>query len=146
MGEDTFQLEIVTPAKTMLTQAAELAIIPGASGDFGVLPGHAPMLSTLRPGVIELREKNLRVIDQIFIEGGFVDVTPERCTVLAEEAIYVKDITRDDAEARLKKAHDALMVADTFGVRVVAERDLKAAEAMLEACEQYQKARTGGGH
>lgn len=117
----------------------ELVIVPGAGGNFGVLPGHAPMLSTLRPGVIEIRDKALAVIDQIFVDGGFAEVTPERTTVLAEEAVAVKDITREDAEERLKRAHDALMVADTFGVRVVAERDLKAAEAMIEAYEAFDR-------
>jgi len=136
---DTFVFEIVTPARPMLSKDVELVVIPGGGGNFGVLPGHAHMLSTLRPGSIEIRDKNLKVLDQIFVEGGFAEVTPERCTVLAEEALPVRDITRDDAEARLKRAHDALMVADTFGVRITAERDLRAAEAMVEAVEQYDK-------
>ncbi len=106
-----------------------------------MLPGHAPMLSTLRPGVIEIRDKGLAIIDQIFVDGGFAEVTPERTTVLAEEAIGVPEITREDAEERLKRAHDALMVADTFGVRIVAERDLKAAEAMIEAYEAFERSR-----
>jgi F-type H+-transporting ATPase subunit epsilon len=140
---DTFLFEIVTPARPMIAQQAELVIIPGGDGNFGVLPGHAPMLSTLRPGTIEIRELNLKVNEQIFVEGGFAEVTPERCTVIAEEAMYVRDITRDDAEERLKRAHDALMVADTFGVRIVAERDLRAAEAMLEALDVFEKVGPG---
>jgi F-type H+-transporting ATPase subunit epsilon len=136
---DTFLFEIVTPARPMIAQQAELVIIPGGDGNFGVLPGHAPMLSTLRPGTIEIRELNLKIYEQIFVEGGFAEVTPGRCTVIAEEAMYVRDITRDDAEERLKRAHDALMVADTFGVRIVAERDLRAAEAMLEALDMFER-------
>lgn len=136
---DTFLFEIVTPAEPLFSDQVELVIVPGAGGNFGVLPGHAPMLSTLRPGVIEICDKALAVIDQIFVDGGFAEVTPERTTVLAEEAVAVKDITREDAEERLKRAHDALMVADTFGVRVVAERDLKAAEAMIEAYEAFDR-------
>jgi F-type H+-transporting ATPase subunit epsilon len=137
---ETFLFEIVTPARPVLSIQADLVVVPGGGGNLGVLPGHAPTLSTLRPGTIEIRDKALKIKDQIFVEGGFVEVTPERCTVLAEEALPVASITRDDAEARLKRAHDALMVADTFGVRTLAERDLRAAEAMVEAVEQYEKA------
>ncbi|QNT70400.1 ATP synthase F1 subunit epsilon [Defluviicoccus vanus] len=136
---DTFKFELVTPAAPMISQPVELVIIPGAGGNFGVLPGHAPLLSTLRPGVIEIRDKALAIVDQIFVDGGFAEVTPERTTVLAEEAVRVADLSREDAEARLKRAHDALMVADTVGVRTLAERDLKAAEAMVEAYEAFDK-------
>jgi F-type H+-transporting ATPase subunit epsilon len=141
---DTFLFEIVTPAASMLSQSAELVIVPGGAGNFGVMPGHAPLLSTLRPGTIEIRNKKLEILDQVFVEGGFAEVTPERCTILAEEALPVREISRDDAEARLKRAHDALMVAETLGVRLVAERDVQAAEAMVEALETYEKAALRG--
>ncbi|MBK8175465.1 MAG: ATP synthase F1 subunit epsilon [Rhodospirillales bacterium] len=136
---DTFEFEIVTPAKPMLSVKAELVIIPGAAGNFGVMPGHAALLSTLRAGTIEIRDKSLKILDQIFVEGGFAEVTPERCSILAEEALPVKTISREDAETRLKRAHDALMLADTLGVRTTAERDVRAAEAMVEAIEQYEQ-------
>ena len=141
---DTFTFEIVTPARKMISDQAELVVLPGGGGNFGVLPGHAPMLSTLRPGTIEIRDKDLKVLDQIFVEEGFAEVTPERCTVLAEEAMRVHEITRDDAEERLKRAHDSLLVADTFGVRLGAERELKAAEAMCEAIDQLEAASSKG--
>lgn len=139
---DTFVFEIVTPGRMMLSRPAEMVVIPGEAGNFGVLPGHSPMLSTLRPGTVEIREQNLKILDQIFVEQGFAEVTTERCTVLAEEAILVKEITRDEAEDRLKRAHDTLMSADTPGLRLGAERELRAAEAMLAALDAYEK----GGH
>jgi F-type H+-transporting ATPase subunit epsilon len=142
---ETFEFDIVTPAKPMLSQQAELVIIPGAAGDFGVMPGHAPLLSTLRPGTIEIRDRAMKILGQIFVEGGFAEVTPQRCTVLAEEALPVKEITREDAETRLKRAHDALMLSDTLGVRTVAERDVRAAEAMVAAVDAFEKAQ-GRGH
>lgn len=141
---ETFQFEIVTPAASMMSQAAELVIVPSGAGNFGVLPGHAPLLSTLRPGTIEIRNKKLEVLDQVFVEGGFAEVTPERCTIIAEEALSVRDISRDEAETRLKRAHDALMVAETLGVRLVAERDVQGAEAMVEAVEAYERAALQG--
>lgn len=137
--DEQILFEIVTPAKLFLSQEVHLVVLPGEGGNFGVLPRHAPLLSSLRPGTIEIHDEKLRVIEQIFVEQGFVDVTPERCTVLAEEAIPVREITRDFADERLKRATDALMVADTFGVRIGAERELRAAEAMTEAVDAYEK-------
>jgi F-type H+-transporting ATPase subunit epsilon len=139
MAEETFLFEIITPAKAYLSEPAELVIIPGAAGNFGVLPQHAPLLSSLRPGTIEIRERNLKVLRQIFVEGGFCEVTPQRCTVLAEEAIDIRELSRDQAEARLKRAHDAMMVGEAFHVRLAAERDVRAAEAMLAAIEEYER-------
>ncbi len=137
--DETVLFEIVTPAKLMLSQQVPLVVLPGEGGNFGVLPRHTPLLSSLRPGTIELYDAKMKVTEQIFVEGGFADVTPERCTVLAEEAIPVREITRDDAEERLKRATDALLIADTFGVRLGAERELRAAEAMCEALDAYEK-------
>ena len=136
---ETFLFEIVTPARLALSCQAECVIIPGGAGHFGVLPGHAAMLSTIVPGTIELRDKGLKILDRYFVEGGFAEVTPERCTVLAEVATPLQEITRDDAEDRLKRAHDALMVSEALHIRVTAERDLRTAEAMLAAVDQYEK-------
>jgi F-type H+-transporting ATPase subunit epsilon len=143
---DTFEFEIVAPAASMLSEPAELVIIPGAEGNFGVMPGHAPLLSMLRPGTIEIRDRSLKVLEQIFVEGGFAEVTPERCTILAEEALPVREITREEAETRLKRAHDALMLASTLGVRLTAQHDVRAAEAMVEAVEAYERAQSSRTH
>lgn len=139
--DETIQFEIVTPARLMLSQPVHLVVLPGAGGNFGVLPRHAPLLSSLRPGTIEIHDAKMKVIEQIFVEEGFADVTPEQCTVLAEEAMPVAEITRDYAEERLKRATDALLLADTFGLRLGAERELKAAEAMCEALDLYEAGR-----
>ena len=138
---ETFEFEIVTPARSIYAEQVELVIIPGAGGNFGVLPGHAPLLSTIQPGVIEIREKSLGIVDLYFVDGGFAEVTPERTAVLAEEAIRVAHISRDDAEARLRRAHDALMASKSLGLRSLAEHDVKTAEAMVAACDAY----AGGG-
>lgn len=140
--DEKILFEIVTPAKLFLSDEVHLVVLPGEGGNFGVLPRHAPLLSSLRPGTIEIHDAKMKVTSQIFVEQGFVDVTPERCTVLAEEAIPVGEITRDFAEERLKRATDALMVADTFGVRIGAERELRAAEAMTEAVDAYEKSQS----
>lgn len=141
---DTLKFEIVTPAARMLSEDAELVIIPGAEGNFGVMPGHAPLLSSIRPGAIEIRDRTLKILAQYFVEGGFAEVTTERCTVLAEEAVPLSKIDREEAESRLKRAHDALMVSETLNVRTVAERDVRAAEAMVAALDEYERTQLKG--
>jgi F-type H+-transporting ATPase subunit epsilon len=77
----------------------------------GVLEGHAPMLVTLRGGVVSLYEGD-RITDSLFVAGGFAEVTPERCTVLAGEAMPVNELERDEAERRLRDAEAAMAQVD----------------------------------
>ena len=140
------QFELVTPARVVQSEYVYMVTVPGGDGDFGVLPKHAPLLTTLRPGTIDIHGQDGKVKDRIFVEEGFAEVTPDRCTVLAEEAMRVDDIHRDFAESRLKKATDALMSAEEPGVRIGAERELRAAEAMVEAVDERDKAKQQGQH
>src|SRR5271156_974348 len=82
---DRVQFELVTPERLLISEAVEMVVVPGTEGNFGVLPGHALLISTIRPGAIEVYEGQ-RVTRRIFVAGGFADVTPERCTVLADDA------------------------------------------------------------
>jgi len=97
---DKVQFELVSPEKLLVSRAVEMVVVPGAEGDFGVLPDHAPLISTVRPGVIEIYEGG-QVVEQIFVAGGFAEVTGERCTVLADQATPVKEIDRKATEAEL---------------------------------------------
>ena len=74
---DTFQFELVAPEKLIYSDDTEFVVVPGAEGDFGVLPGHALLLSTVRAGIIEIHE-NDKLKDRFFVAGGYAEVTPER--------------------------------------------------------------------
>jgi ATP synthase F1 epsilon subunit len=82
---DKVEFELVSPEKLLVSQPVDMVVVPGSEGNFGVLAGHAPFISTIRPGVIDIFEGD-RIIDRIFIAGGFAEVTETRCTVLAEQA------------------------------------------------------------
>ena len=127
------ELEIVTPGKLLLSESADMIVVPGGEGDFGVLPGHAPMLSTVRAGTIDVYDGD-KVSAQIFVEGGFAEVTDERCTVLAEEAMMVADIDKAAADVRLKDARDA-QSADKKHVDGQDTVEVVAAEAMVAAVD-----------
>ena len=131
MAENAVQFELVSPEKLLLSEDVEMVVVPGAEGDFGVLPGHAPMISTVRPGVIHVFEGG-SVKTRIFVAGGFAEVTPERCTVLAEEAVRLDEIDRASVEKDLQDANEDVRDAGGDAAQVaLAEARAAAARAKL---------------
>jgi F-type H+-transporting ATPase subunit epsilon len=110
----TFAFEIVSPERLLLSRPVEMAVIPAAEGEMGVLPGHAPMILSLAGGVISVHEGG-QVTERLFVMGGFAEVTPTRVTVLAEEAVPVADITRAEAAKRVAEADAAYAAAAAAG-------------------------------
>ena len=96
---DRVQFELVTPERLVLSTDVEMVVVPGTEGNFGVLPGHSPLISTIRPGTIEIYDTRPTVSERIFVVSGIAEVTPERCTVLADEALPVVD-RHADADSR----------------------------------------------
>jgi F-type H+-transporting ATPase subunit epsilon len=132
----TFQLELVSPERLLLSRPVEMAVIPAAEGEMGVLPGHSPMIVALRGGIITVTE-NGQVTDRLFVAGGFAEVTPERCTVLADEATPVTQLSKADAELRIREAEAAYADATNEAPekRDAAMDRLLSARAMLQAAE-----------
>ena len=98
---------LVMPERELAATEADMVIVPGGDGDFGVLPGHIPMISTVRPGVIEVQDGG-KTIRRFMVAGGFAEVTRERCTVLAEEAQPFEDVSADQLAKRLRDSQEAL--------------------------------------
>lgn len=132
----TFQLELVSPAKLLLSRPVEMAVLPAAEGEMGVLPGHAPMIVALRGGVISVTEGG-QVTERLFVAGGFAEVTQERVTVLADEATPVESLSRSAAEARVTEAEAALAEAQLAPPekREAAMARVLSARAMVAAAE-----------
>ncbi len=80
----SFVFELVTPEKLLFSDSVDMVAVPGADGDFGVLAGHAPLISTLRDGVVEVTVNS--EVKKFSVQGGFAEVTPSRCTVLATDS------------------------------------------------------------
>ena len=129
------EFELVSPERLLLSEPVEMVVVPGAEGDFGVLPGHAPMISTVRPGVISIHAGGA-VQTRIFVAGGFAEVTRERCTVLAESAVPLDEIDRAEVEAQIATLEREVTDAFTDQERAGWQAQLEAAEAML-ACLRY---------
>ncbi len=134
MADDKVEFELVSPEALLLSKGVDMVVIPGTEGDFGVLPRHAPVISTVRPGVIQVFEGG-EVSEKIFVAGGFAEVTPARCTVLAEEAMPVARIDRAKTQQELSDARDDVSDAQSDHDRAVAERKVAVAEAKLQFAE-----------
>ncbi|WP_144186255.1 ATP synthase F1 subunit epsilon [Elioraea rosea] len=131
----TFTLELVSPEQLLFSDEVEMAEIPAAEGYIGVLPGHAPMIVALKGGVIRIH-KGGAITHRLFVAGGFAEITAERCTVLAEEAVPVADLSRDSAATRIAEAEAAYAEAakgESVEAREAAMARLLAARARLEA-------------
>ena len=128
------QFELVSPERLLVSRPVEMVVVPGVEGDFGVLPGHAPLISEVRPGVIAVFDGG-KVEERIFVAGGFAEVTGDRCTVLAEQALPINEIDRALAESDLKDAREDLDDAKSDHERAVAETAIAVAEAKIAALE-----------
>src|SRR5476651_366071 len=110
MAKVSFRL--VMPERELVATDADMVVVPGTEGDFGVLPGHAPLISTVRPGVLEVFQGN-KAEQRFLVVGGFAEVTPERCTVLADEAIPFAEVTAEQLAQREQAAERDLADAAT---------------------------------
>jgi F-type H+-transporting ATPase subunit epsilon len=144
--------ELVSPEKLLLSEDVEMVVVPGGEGNFGVLPGHALFISTVRAGVIDVYEGN-RVSERIFVSGGFAEVTPERCTVLADEAMPLSSLDRTQIEESLRSAEaEIASLTERLARLQGAERDqatieLAAAEARRDVAQAKRAAlEAGAGH
>jgi len=129
---DTLKLELVSPERLLLSEQVEMVLVPGSEGVFGVLPLHAPTLSTLRPGFVEVYQGG-QPKERFFVTGGFAEVTPTSCTVLVDEAIPQAALTAAYAAERIARAKAQIDQASGDVERKKAEAALLAAEAMTQA-------------
>ena len=131
---DMTEFELVSPERLVLSEPVEMVVVPGSEGNFGVLPRHAPFITTLRPGVIEVYEAG-KVKERIFVSGGFAEVTPERCTVLADEAIKLDEIDVGRIEQLIRDLSEDLANAKSESEKADAARALEVARAKIKAVQ-----------
>ncbi|MGB0410415.1 MAG: F0F1 ATP synthase subunit epsilon [Pikeienuella sp.] len=104
---DKMSFELVSPERKLATGEAEMIVLPGMEGDVGIMPGHAPFLTTLRPGLVTVSDGSSKT--EYFVTGGFAEVSPEATAILAEEAVERESLDRAFIDARIeaaKKAHE----------------------------------------
>jgi F-type H+-transporting ATPase subunit epsilon len=109
---DKIAFDLVSPERLLLSEDAEMVTVPGTEGEFGVLAGHMPVISTLRPGVIAVQGGTAGDA-RFFVLGGFAEVNPLKITVLAEEAIPMEQVNPAVLDQRIKNAEEDILLAKT---------------------------------
>jgi F-type H+-transporting ATPase subunit epsilon len=131
---DSFQLEIVTPEKTVVRDTAEEIQIPGRNGYLGILPGHAPLITELAIGEISYRKAGRTFY--LSVAWGFAEVLPDKVTILAETAEHPQEIDVQRAQKAKQRAEEALKNGETEADFTHAEDSLKRAETRLDVAEK----------
>ena len=129
---EPFQFELVSPEKLLLSEEVSEVVVPGSEGYFTVMANHAPLMSTLKPGVVEVKLAS-GDSQQIFVRGGFADVSPSGFTLLAEYSIPLEELDMDDLEQQIQNAREDVDDADNDEKRVKAETAMAQLEEVRDA-------------
>ena len=120
---ELLKFELVSPEKLLMSAEVKQVVVPGAEGDFSVFVNHAPVLSTMRPGVVDITEGDGKS-RRIFVRGGFAEVNPQGLTVLAETAINLEDLDAAAIAQEVKNAEEDVADAKTDEKRQKAQETL----------------------
>ncbi len=129
---ETFRFELVSPERLLVSEDIASVTAPGAEGEFTVLPRHAPFMTTLRPGVLTVRvDKGPE--RRIVVFGGFAEVNPDGCIILAEEAVPVETLDPDAVAREIRDAEEDVADAETEDARFRAQTRLDQLRALQQA-------------
>ena len=135
---DSFKFELVSPERLLVSQDVEAVVVPGTEGEMTVMAHHAPVMTSVKPGVVAVTLPG-GGSERYVVFGGFADIQPDNCTVLAESATAVSDLDPAEVSQRVQNARED--VADAKDSEAKA-----AAEAMLSHLELLEKAVSGSAH
>jgi F-type H+-transporting ATPase subunit epsilon len=120
---EAFKFELVSPERLLISEQVESVVIPGTEGEMTVMANHAPVMTTVKPGVVTVNPVS-GAEQRYVVFGGFADILPEGCTLLAESAVAVKDIDRADLARRIQEAKEDVSDAKDDETRTKAEQFL----------------------
>jgi F-type H+-transporting ATPase subunit epsilon len=126
--------ELVSPERLLFSGDVAEVDIPGTDGDMGILPGHAPVLSTLRPGVVTVTKEG-GAKERIFVRGGFAEVNPQGLTVLAEVAVPLAELNAEILVQQVKDAQEDVTDAQDDETRRRAQENLDHLQALQGALQ-----------
>ncbi len=127
-----FKFDLVSPARLVLSEEATQVVVPGSEGEFTMLKGHSPFMTTIRPGVVEVTAAGGRV-SRIFVRGGFADASPAGLTILAEQAVPVEELRADLIAQEIRDAEEDVADAKSDEARRVAQERLDQLQAVFAA-------------
>ncbi|MFT8953368.1 MAG: ATP synthase F1 subunit epsilon [Gluconobacter sp.] len=130
------RIEIVSPEKRLVDRQVDMAVVPGMEGDIAAMPDRAPLMLQLRGGVVALYEGD-KIVDRYFVSGGFADMGAEHCTILADSAQLMSELSADDARDRLRDLETtwAQIEPNDTDAHDRLSREIQSVRAELEAVE-----------
>ena len=134
----TLSFTLVSPEKVLLDTEVSMVVIPGIEGDIGVLPNHAPLLTLLRPGLVTVYE-GAKILVKIFVNGGFAEITPQRCMALVTEGTPLEAIDKTGLEIEIKNLLEDIADSRTPEERKLADKNLDIARTKLMEVLTSQK-------
>ena len=129
---EAYKFELVSPERLLVSEDVEHVVIPGTEGEMTVMANHAPVMTTVKPGVVTVRTTAGKE-DRYVVFGGFADILPDACTLLAEFAVHVADIDRDDLARRIQEAREDAADAKSDEDRTKAEAFLNQLATLEDA-------------
>ena len=129
-----FPFELVSPERQVYSGQVSEVIVPGTEGEFGVLAGHAPFVSTLKPGILTIKGDG--EVRKLFVRGGFAEANPQGLTILAETAIPLADIKHERLVQMIKDAQEDVEDAKDETTRLKRQTFLDALKSAATAIEQ----------
>jgi len=108
--ESIISFDLVSPEQLVFNDKAGMIIVPGKEGDIGVLPGHSKLLSSLRSGRVMVYGEDKQLLKSFFLSGGFVEINPEKCIVLAEEVFEMSNLNKSTIEKQVKELENETSV------------------------------------
>ena len=135
----SLNFQLVSPESVLYDGAVSMVLLPGAQGEMGVLPDHAPMVVALNAGIITVFANSDEIDERIFVAGGFANINEDGCTVMADEGINVKDIHPDELEAYVADMYKQIDVELDQEERENIEKNVVIARAKIELFRKLQK-------
>ena len=135
----TVQVDVVSGEEQIFSGLAEFVVLPGESGELGILPGHTPLMTRIKPGAVRLKLPDRPDEELIFVAGGMLEVQPNAVTVLADTAIRGKDLDEAKAREAIKQAEEARSRATDKLEIATATAELAALAAQLAAIQKLRK-------
>ena len=131
--KSTISFDLVSPEQLVFNDKAGMIIVPGKEGDIGVLPGHSKFLSSLRSGRVMVYGEDKQLLKSFFLSGGFVEINPEKCIVLAEEVFEMSNLNKSTIEKQVKELENE--------TNVESKKQYLIAKSKIEALESkhYEK-------
>lgn len=137
----TIQVDVVSAEESIFSGLAEFVALPGESGELGILPQHAPLITRIKPGSVRIKVPNQQEEVFVFVAGGILEVQPKAVIVLADSAIRGKDLDEAKANEARQRAEDALVNRAANIDFAQAQAELAAAMAQLAAIQKLRQKR-----